>query len=287
MKINKLAGLVILIFTILCLPSFVIAETIVLKSGKKIEANITARTEEEINIDYKGIPLTYFLDEIETIDGVKAEVINRNQPEATPQINTTQEAITEPVSAKETTVENYTADTVPAQKSEENNENTTQINVKTDSPFKGILPEKLLSDKKAMATFAGLMVFVLFIGLIIYIYCSICLQFIAKKTNSEPAWLAWIPIANYFLMCKIAKVSYWWLLILLGAFIPYVGAISITAFMIFLWYKIAISVNKPGWMGVLTIIPLVNLVIMGYLAFSKDEIPPDAAIENKPPSPGI
>src|SRR5215467_850832 len=32
--------------------------------------------------------------------------------------------------------------------------------------------------------------------LAIYIYMAICLQTIAKKTNVQNPWLAWIPIAN-------------------------------------------------------------------------------------------
>ncbi len=47
------------------------AETIVLKSGKKVEGKIIAKTDEYIKIDFQGVPLTYFFDEIESIDGEK------------------------------------------------------------------------------------------------------------------------------------------------------------------------------------------------------------------------
>jgi S1-C subfamily serine protease len=46
-------------------------ETITLKSGKTIEARIIERTDSYIKVDIKGIPITYYLDEIEAIEGVK------------------------------------------------------------------------------------------------------------------------------------------------------------------------------------------------------------------------
>ncbi len=98
--------------------------------------------------------------------------------------------------------------------------------------------------------------------LIIYVYMSLCLMMIAKKTNTPNAWLAWIPIANIYLMCKIAGKPGWWLILML---IPLVNIII----MIIVWMGIAKARNKPDWIGILMIVPLVNLIIPGYLAFSK------------------
>jgi hypothetical protein len=92
---------------------------------------------------------------------------------------------------------------------------------------------------------------------------------IAKKTSQTPAWLAWIPIANLFLMCKIAALPYWWLFGILLGFIPYVGWLLSSALSGYIWYRIALARNKPGWVGILIIIPVVNLAIMGYLAFTE------------------
>jgi len=52
--------------------SSVFAETIVLKSGKKIEGKIIEKTDKYIKIDYLGIPTTFFLDEIENIKEERA-----------------------------------------------------------------------------------------------------------------------------------------------------------------------------------------------------------------------
>jgi len=54
----------------LCSPIFAFAETIALKSGKSVEGKLIEKTDKYIKIDFMGVPLTYFLDEVESIDGV-------------------------------------------------------------------------------------------------------------------------------------------------------------------------------------------------------------------------
>lgn len=104
--------------------------------------------------------------------------------------------------------------------------------------------------------------FVAFVlGLAIYAYMAVCLQTIAKKTNAENDWFAWIPIANIYLMSMIAGKEWWWLLLCL---IPYVNIV----FLIILWMGIAEARNKPKWLGILLLVPIANLVMPGYLAFS-------------------
>jgi hypothetical protein len=105
---------------------------------------------------------------------------------------------------------------------------------------------------------------------------SFVIQKIAHKTNTENAWLAWIPIANIFLLCSIANKSFLWILIL---FVPFVGGIVFT---IIVWGGVAEACSKPSWLGILMLLPLVNFVIVTYLAFST--IKP-VAIENKPLPP--
>lgn len=53
----------------LCFPVFIFAETIVLKSGKTIDGKIIERTDKYVKIDFYGVALTYFLDEIQSIAG--------------------------------------------------------------------------------------------------------------------------------------------------------------------------------------------------------------------------
>jgi len=49
------------------------AEAILLKSGKTIEGSLIEKTDRYIKIDFQGVPLTYFFDEIRSIDGKPIE----------------------------------------------------------------------------------------------------------------------------------------------------------------------------------------------------------------------
>jgi len=96
----------------------------------------------------------------------------------------------------------------------------------------------------------------------LYAYCSLVLHIIAKRTNTPKAWLAWLPVINFYLMCKIARRPGWWFWLLL---IPLVNIVI----GVIVWVGISKARNKAGWLGALMLLPVINLVIPGYLAFSK------------------
>jgi hypothetical protein len=127
------------------------------------------------------------------------------------------------------------------------------------------LPSAALAQNDNSAATAGLgmgiiFFFVLF-GLAGYVYVSLALQTIANKTNTANAWIAWIPIANIFLMLSIAKKPMWWFLLFLVPLVNIVIAIMV-------WMAIAEARGKPNWWGILTIVPVANLVVPGVLAWS-------------------
>ena len=95
----------------------------------------------------------------------------------------------------------------------------------------------------------------------IYVYFALALSTIAKKTNTSNAWFAWVPILNFILMAKIAKMSLWTVLLML---IPIVNIVI----MVIWWMKIAERRGKPSWLGILMLLPIANLVIPGILAWS-------------------
>ncbi len=107
----------------------------------------------------------------------------------------------------------------------------------------------------------GALMVLIFVCLAAYIYSSLALQTIANKTNTENAWLAWIPIANIFLMLQVAKKPIWWIIL---CFIPLVNIIIL----IMVWMGVAEARGKPSWWGILIIVPLVNLIVPGYLAWA-------------------
>ena len=120
-----------------------------------------------------------------------------------------------------------------------------------------------------MALFAGILVFVLVLFIVFYIYMALALMAIAKRTGTPNGWLAWIPIANFYLMADIAKVPWWTMFAFLLVFVPFVGGPAFLAVTIWWWWKIAEARGKPGWWGILMLIPIVNLVVMGMLAWGK------------------
>ena len=128
----------------------------------------------------------------------------------------------------------------------------------------------MANDLMAMMPFLGAFLGVMFFGfLILYVYAALALMYIGKRTNTENAWLAWIPIANIYLMTKIGKIHPAWTLVILLSFIPMVGSLLLMIAMVYFWWKIAEARSKPGWWGILMIIPLVNLVMMGILAWGE------------------
>jgi hypothetical protein len=134
-----------------------------------------------------------------------------------------------------------------------------------------------------------------------YVWFALCLHIIARKLNARYPWLAWIPFANYYLMCKVGKKPIWWVAILCitpilvvalvfssiaiifmdigGDGIPawfyslllvtlIIGIISWVLF-ILIWMSISQERGRPSWFGILMIVPIANLVIPGILAFSE------------------
>ena len=95
-----------------------------------------------------------------------------------------------------------------------------------------------------------------------YVYLGLTLHFIANKTGTQDAWMAWVPILNVYLMCRIAGKPGWWVVLF---FIPIVNIIM----SVLVWMGIAEARNKPAWLGVLMLVPIANLVIPAHLAFSE------------------
>ncbi len=124
-------------------------------------------------------------------------------------------------------------------------------------------------DNAMLAAMGAMFAVVLVVGLAFYIYSALALMFIAKKTKTNNGWLAFIPIANVYLMTQMAKKPAWWTLAILLGFIPFIGGLAVGAFSIYLFWIIAERIGKPGWWSLLLMIPIVNLVIMGIMAWGK------------------
>jgi thioredoxin-related protein len=132
--------------------------------------------------------------------------------------------------------------------------------------------------------------------LIFYVYYSLCLQLIAVKTKAAHAWMAWIPVLSLFLMLNAGRIRYRAALIPLfvffaliaaagfsSAFSPIIGLVFAALIFLnslyfvvltgYIWYKITRARGKsPGLsaaMAIMMLISPLNLIAIGYLAFSK------------------
>jgi hypothetical protein len=125
----------------------------------------------------------------------------------------------------------------------------------------------IADDSSAAAGVAGVaamgavFLFMAVIGIAFYVYFSLALQTIAKKTNTPDDWWAWVPIMSAILMLKVAKKPLWWIILF---FVPFVNIVII----IITFMAIAEARNKPSWWGILMIVPVANLIVPGYLAWA-------------------
>jgi hypothetical protein len=123
----------------------------------------------------------------------------------------------------------------------------------------------------------GLMIGVfMFVGLLFYVYAALTLMFTAKKLNDSQPWLAWIPVANFVLMARLAKMHWWPVLLLIAFLIPilnFVAIIVFTVFMVIWQWKICEARNRPGWWVLLQFIPFFGslwyLIMWGILAWGE------------------
>ena len=136
------------------------------------------------------------------------------------------------------------------------------------------LPAEVIPPE-ALALVAGILFFVLLWMLALHIYKAIVLMVVAKKTNTPNGWLAFIPVAHLFLKTQIAKVHWAFMFIPIAAFalgyVPVVGPLIFWATLFiwngFIFWKICEARGKPGWWGILMVIPLINLVMLALLAW--------------------
>ncbi len=97
------------------------------------------------------------------------------------------------------------------------------------------------------------------VAAVLYVYMAVILMVLARKTGTPNGWLAWIPIANVVLLCHIGRRSGWLALLLL---IPLVNILVA----VWLWMCVAEARGKPSWTGILMIVPVVSLFVPIYLA---------------------
>ncbi|MDD2715999.1 MAG: hypothetical protein PHW04_08910 [Candidatus Wallbacteria bacterium] len=136
--------------------------------------------------------------------------------------------------------------------------------------------------------------FIYIIEAVIYFYFSYCIYMIAERMGHSASWQAFVPVWNFFLICDLAGYNWGWAC----ALIPLLGWDLFSSLLLSVitlgdpaatpWYwplvriypllclgllaamfsSISESCSRPAWLGLLMVVPLVNLGAAGYLAFS-------------------
>lgn len=141
----------------------------------------------------------------------------------------------------------------------------------------------MLTPLEQSAAVAGIVAFVLaflaifvVLAIAVYVYSSLAWMTIARRTKTEPTWLAWIPVANLYLQSKIARMHWWPLLLIIATLIPVIGALASIALLVFTvsWkWKSFQRLQRPGWWALFLIIPVIGwiiyLILLGVVAWGK------------------
>jgi hypothetical protein len=98
-------------------------------------------------------------------------------------------------------------------------------------------------------------------SLVIYVYLAYTMMLLADRLHEKDGWMAWVPIANLYLLSKMAKREWWWLL---GLLVPYLNIFV----MGFLWSEVSQRLGKNAWIGAAIIVPFIGLFVPGYLVVS-------------------
>lgn len=105
---------------------------------------------------------------------------------------------------------------------------------------------------------AGMMVFIIIAA--VYFYFAYAQYRIALKADHHAPWMAWIPIANTFQLVEMAGKPWHWVVFLL------VPLVNIVCFGI-LWAEVAKRCNCAALWGWLMLVPFINFVSVGVMAF--------------------
>lgn len=159
---------------------------------------------------------------------------------------------------------------------------------KTSSDVSGLLPPELPLVGGVLALMLGMGIVALAIPLLFYLFIAFMLFLIARKTNTNMPWLAFIPVANVYLMVLIAGKPVWWFAAvvvpgLLAAILTGSGLLpdsvasivsglaSLVAIVLLLpiFLGIAAARGKAALWAILAWLPCTHPIGMAYLGLSR------------------
>ncbi len=103
------------------------------------------------------------------------------------------------------------------------------------------------------------------LGFFGYLFMAACMYTIATKVRAENPWLAFIPLVNVFYMTHVAQKPVWWPVLSL---IPCVNLVYALVLYPLTLIGLAEVRGKPGILGCLLWVPVLNWFVLAYIAFS-------------------
>lgn len=95
---------------------------------------------------------------------------------------------------------------------------------------------------------------------VLHVWFAILLMVLAGKTGTRNGWVALLPFFNLFLMCSIGRRSWGWVF---AMFVPFLNLIAFA----YIWGGIAAARGQSPWLGLLMLVPLLNLLLPLILCF--------------------
>jgi Family of unknown function (DUF5684) len=89
---------------------------------------------------------------------------------------------------------------------------------------------------------------------------------VAKATHdcADEAWFAWVPILSTVLMCRVARVSAWSMLVLLLVVVPVLGWLVSFGYSLFLWVRIGDRFGRTGLAVVAGLLPVIGAWLFAF-----------------------
>jgi hypothetical protein len=107
----------------------------------------------------------------------------------------------------------------------------------------------------------GLMAMGLGLDIVILLVACVVIGYpiyvLAQRANHATPWFAFIPILNIIILCQLAELEMFW--VLLSIFVPFCG--------FYPWYKVAEKQGKNGWVCLGFLIPCVGFLTPYYIVF--------------------
>lgn len=94
------------------------------------------------------------------------------------------------------------------------------------------------------------------------ILISTAVFIVAFRSGDSTAWYAWIPFRNLLLLSEMADSGIFSFVLL---FVPIVNVFVY----IWMWMRIADFANKSMWLGLLSIVPVVNIALAWYITLEE------------------